>query len=416
MANLTDKKYRETLDYIYNLHSSKSILGLERIKKALKNLGSPEKSFKSIHVAGTNGKGSVVAMISSVLKESGLKVGMYTSPHLVDFRERIQINGRKITKKDVVELSEEIKNIDSDMTYFEFVTAMAFLYFKKKKVDYGVIEVGLGGRIDATNVILPELCVITNVSNDHEEILGSHVEQIAAEKAGIIKEGIPVVTDVKDGVKIVVWDYAKSMNAPFITVEDKAVRLDVSDEKQVIEISGKKYGLPLLGNFQLDNVSIALKALEILKNDEKKITEKSIKSGIEKTKWPGRMQVISRNPLIIIDGAHNIEGVRSLINSIKSMYEGKIVPVIGIKKTKNYREMLKEFEKIADFIIFSKSNVEPADPKELLECVSGHGIAVEDIRKAIGFAKYLCRDEGMILITGSLYFVGNVMEQLKIKA
>ncbi len=415
MTSPTDKQYRQTLDYIYNLHSSKSILGLERIQKTLEKLGNPERDFKSIHVAGTNGKGSVVAMLSSVLNESGLRVGMYTSPHLVDFRERIQINGKKITKKQVVDLTEEIKKIDSEMTFFEFATAMAFLYFKKKKVDYAVVEVGLGGRLDATNVLVPVLSVITNVSNDHEEILGKHVDQIAFEKASIIKEGVPVVTDVTGSVKLVIWDYAKSMNAPRMEVENKALRLDIDDEKQKIEIAGKKYNLPLLGNFQLDNVSVAIQTLEILKENEKKITQKSIKTGLEKVEWPGRMQIVSKNPLMIIDGAHNLAGVRSLIQSITGMYEGKIVPVIGIKKTKDYKEMLKEFEKISDFMIFSKSNVSPVDPKELLECVHGNGIAVDDINKAIGFAKYLCRDEGMILVTGSLYFVGNVMEELKIK-
>lgn len=412
-----DKRYKETLDYIFNLRGSKDIQGLERITKALEGLGNPQDDFKTVHVAGTNGKGSVSSMIASVLKESGFNVGLYTSPYLVDFRERIQVNAKMITRSSIVKLAEEVKEHESEMTYFEFLTTMAFLYFRKKKVDYAVIEVGLGGRLDATNVITPEISVITNVSNDHEDVLGHGAGNIAYEKAGIIKPAVPVVTAASGEAFVSLWDRAKEMGSRIIKVEDKAIRLDMDESGQKIEIDGRKMSLPLLGDFQLENSAVAFRTLEEMKKIEKNITYKSIKAGFENVKFPGRMQIISKKPMIILDGAHNMAGVKSLCSSIKKMDKGKVISVIGIKRDKDHEAILKELEKISSFMIFSKSDVKPADPIDLFSLVKKNGLVMEDIKKAVGIAKYMCREDenDIILITGSLYFIGNVMEKMNVK-
>ncbi|NOX71187.1 MAG: bifunctional folylpolyglutamate synthase/dihydrofolate synthase [Candidatus Micrarchaeota archaeon] len=408
MARPVENEYGNTLNSLFNLRGSEDILGTERIEKALSELGNPQNDYKTIHIAGTNGKGSVAVMVSSVLQRAGFRVGLYTSPHLVDFRERIRVNGKKIGKKETVEIFQKVKKHESGMTFFEFATAMAFLYFKEKGVDYAVIEVGLGGRLDATNVIVPEVSVITNISNDHEELLGDTIERIAYEKACIIKKGVPVVTGAKGSALEVIKDYAKKKKSRTFVADKVPHRIDETDEYQIIDYGGKKITLPLLGNFQLENASVALKTLEVLNIEE--VTDEAIIGGMWNAKWPARMQVVARNPMIILDGAHNLAGAKALADSVKDISgKRKIVALVGIKKGKDYRKILKEFERISDFMIFSESSFKPHDCRMLLAAIKGHGIAVKDIKKALGFAKYMAEKNGTILVAGSLYFVGDVM-------
>src|SRR3989339_964970 len=322
--------YKQTLDYIYNLKGSEYKgnfnLSLGNVKVLLRKLGNPEKSLKVIHVAGTNGKGSVCAMIASILREAGYKVGMYTSPHLKDFRERFLINGVKISEKELVRYFAKVKPFVTNQTFFEVITAMAFLYFNDKNVDFLVLEVGMGGRLDATNVVNPLVSVITNIGLEHQDYLGNTVEKIAYEKAGIVKEGKPVVTGASGAALNVIKKVAKERNAPLSLV--KPIR---------------KIPLRLKGDFQRINASIVWETIKVLNKEYNlKVNNSKIKKGLLKTKWPGRLEFISSN--VLVDCAHNPEAVKALkkeLIKIKKNYK-KIYLIIAMLKDKDYKTMLKE--------------------------------------------------------------------------
>ncbi|WP_245809194.1 bifunctional folylpolyglutamate synthase/dihydrofolate synthase [Desulfamplus magnetovallimortis] len=409
-------------------------LELDTVKAILKKLGSPEEKIKTIHIAGTNGKGSIASYISSILIHSGFDTGLYTSPHLVKFNERFTINKTMISDDDVVESYLAVKTADigeRKATFFEITTAMAFYIFAKKNVEWAVIETGMGGRLDATNIINPEIAIISNISIEHTEYLGDTIEKIAAEKAGIIKPAVPVITGVSEEPALsVIRNSAKTNSAPFYRLgRDFSVTLtnlplpdtntqlsdlpdlSCSDSKSAPNISRFNYKginanwenlkLTLPGLHQVDNASLALAACELLIKKQKsirypesntssdsllqsrKITEGSIRKGLLTTSWPGRLEYILKNPTVIIDGAHNLQAAENLghylktkkLNSSQStkshqqekVAEPKYIMILGILDDKPYKAMLKHLLPVADSVIFTKAQINRSLEPETLK-------------------------------------------------
>lgn len=396
--------YAKILNYLYSLQSPKIKLGLGRMQRFLDKTGNPEKNLKCIHVAGTNGKGSVCAMLNSILIEAGYKVGMYTSPHLKKFNERIRINGKLITDKEIVECFLKVKPFITNQSFFEITTAMAFLYFYEKKVDFAVLEVGLGGRLDATNIVSPLVSVITNVGLEHTELLGNTIEKIAFEKAGIIKKNVPVVTGAKGKALGVIKKIANDRNAPLFKA------------KEYPRIEFKH----LNGEFQQQNKGIALTIIETLRKFHLiKINKNQIKNGIKKTEWPGRFQFIYKN--VLVDCAHNPNGFRILKNELailkKLMNIINFIFVIGVQKDKNIKEIFRIMSPLTSAIIFTKSsNPKAAEPKELFK-IFGEINKKNSIKKliikkpidALNYAKKIAGKKDLIVVAGSVYMVGEII-------
>lgn len=335
--------YKETLEYIKKLNRFGKKKGLQRIKTILKKLGNPEKNLKIIHIAGTNGKGSTASYISSILMHQGYKVGLYTSPSLEKFTDRVRINGERISEEDVSRLLTSIKELseeDEDMecpTEFEVITAAAYKYFDENNVDFAVIEVGMGGRLDTTNVINPILSVITSISYDHMQILGNTLAKIAYEKAGIIKENVPVVTcPQKKEAEAVIEKTAHDKNSKFIKVPLDCIKFKgIRGEFQTFDVSayGKTFYIedPLFGTFQMMNCAEAVYASFELMKQGIMINDESIINGIKDVKWPARMEIMRKDPLVILDGAHNIDGIYNLFSSIRKYFKyNNIILILGI--------------------------------------------------------------------------------------
>jgi len=399
--------YKKILKYLYSLESPKIKLGLDRIQGLLGKIGNPEKELKCIHVAGTNGKGSVCAMIFCILKEAGYKVGLYTSPHLKRFNERIRINNKEITDKEIVEYFLKVKPYITKQSFFEITTAMAFLYFNDRKVDFAVLEVGLGGRLDATNVAVPLVSVITNIGIEHTDLLGSTIEKITFEKAGIIKNNVPVVAGAKGKALEVIREAAKQRNAPLFLVK---------------KFGNVKFNY-LNGDFQQQNKDIALTTINILKKSYQiKINEKQITSGIKKTKWQGRLEFISKN--VLVDCAHNPSGFEVLANELKIIKNKRKIKnfifVVGIQKDKDIPIMLKTINPLISAIIFTKSkNEKAAKPKELLKIFNQMNKnrkiqtkIIENPEKALAYAKKIIGKGDLAVVSGSIYLVGEVVPQI----
>jgi len=420
-------KYENFLSWLNSYHKFGIKLGLERIKYLCKELGNPENSYKVIHVGGTNGKGSVCKFIGSILTNSGYKVGIYTSPHLQRFSERFVIDDEEISEEDVVPLVEKIKPIvekmkkeDNTPTFFEIVTAMGFEYFRNQNVDFAIIEVGLGGRYDATNVVDPLVSVVTNVSLEHQKTLGKTIKDIAKEKAGIIKENIPAITAAKDDALDVIEKYANKKNAPLQMLDkDNWGKLD--SQKFLINGSLNDYTVKtnMRGSFQGENIAIAIAVVENLEMNGIFITDDSIATGIEKTVNPGRMELISSEPCILLDGAHNIAGMNILKETLNDDFEfDKLILVLGILSDKNIEEMLKIISPISDVIIVTKSKndraSDPSDLKKLLEKIGyKNDIFVKnEIADALDYAKSIAKKEDLICVTGSLFTVGEAKDTL----
>ncbi|HEY5599653.1 MAG TPA: folylpolyglutamate synthase/dihydrofolate synthase family protein, partial [Candidatus Manganitrophaceae bacterium] len=321
--------YAQTLDYLYRLQWHGIQPGLERMEEILSLLGRPEKGFPSVHVAGTNGKGSTAAMIASALRRGGYRIGLYTSPHLIDFSERIRVDDIPIPQEEIVRLTEflrrriegEAPHLTETITFFEFTTALAFLYFAEAKVDLAVVEVGLGGRFDATNLLTPLVSVITNIDLDHEQYLGPTIVRIAEEKAGVIKERVPVVTGAAQPEVLSLFErIARSKEAPLIRLgEEIKVSGDLparfvyrGDQERIVHC-------PLLGRHQIRNAALAVAALEQLRLKGIQLSEKDLLDGIADVRWEGRLEMIRKNPLIFLDGAHNPAGAETLGDFLKEI-------------------------------------------------------------------------------------------------
>lgn len=422
--------YQDALDIIEGLSRFGSRLGLERIKKLLLELDNPQDKIPIIHIGGTNGKGSVSRMISSVFIKSGYRVGLYTSPHLHSVRERIQIDNELIDKdsfvkilNDILPFIEDLTNKDSDfyLTQFEILTAMAFLYFYKSKVDVIVLEVGLGGRLDATNVVNnPLVSIITNVDWDHMDRLGNTLSLIGREKAGIIKEGVSVVTGASgEGLDIIV-DTARSLSAPiYILGRDFFVDWYVLSQVGTEigfrnERRKEEFFSSLKGIYQVDNMAVSLMALELLR-DKFSISEENIVDGFKDAFWPGRIEIISKNPIILLDGAHNKGGAEKLSKSISLLFNLKPTLIVGMLKDKDAYGM------ISSMIPYVKNNIVVTAPKtnraldpailgRVVEELGGKSIIIPDVKESVKVGLDL--EKEFICIMGSLYTVAEAREFL----
>jgi len=370
-------------------------LGLDRVTEVLHRLGNPHLKFKSIHVAGTNGKGSVCAMLDSILREDGYKVGLYTSPHLHKMNERIRVQGDDIPDQKLEEGIRRIKWVGEglELTTFEILTCVAFEYFAEQKIEMAVVEVGLGGRLDATNLVKPKVSVITNVDYDHTEYLGDTLEKIAAEKSGIVKRGIPVVTsEDKPAVLNVIRNACRS----------KGARLWVVGKDDSMEAGSR-----LLGPHQRKNEAMAVKVAGLLKIDPK-----VIKAGLKKAHWPGRFHVISSDPVTIVDGAHNGAGARALKETIRELkIKRPLTLVLGMQSYKNITDYVKIVTPMAEHIIVTQSShpqsATPEDIVSKLEIKSHHKVVIiRSAREALEVARGFNRP---VLATGSLFLVADLL-------
>jgi len=402
---------------MYGLRRFGIKLGLSTIKNILSALGNPQNNYSCIHVAGTNGKGSVASAIAVILQEAGYKTGLFTSPHLVTFNERIQINCRLISNKNVVESYNAVKNVhrgSREPTFFEFSTAMAFHEFSKEKVDWAVIETGMGGRLDATNIIKPAISIVTNISIEHKAYLGNTIEKIAGEKGGIIKRGTPVITGVKQKDAIyVLKNIAAKKRAPFYLLGDSFKTR--KNKNGTFTYHGMKKVWPdmrtgLSGVHQIENAALVLAACEII-GEEIDLPVERIRSGLFKNRWPGRLEVVSSSPYIILDGAHNLDAARTLSKFIsKEFYGRKITVIAGMLDDKPYPSMLKSILSVCNRAILTKPAIDRAlEPETLYEASKGivkNIKIIPDVKSAIDYAVKTASKDEVIFITGSLYVVG----------
>ena len=410
--------YNSCLKAMYALRRFGIILGLETIKGILNALGNPQNNFCSVHVAGTNGKGSVAAALSAILRESGYRVGLYTSPHLVRFNERICINNRQISDDAVVKSYRAVQKAhqgNRTPTFFELTTAMALYEFGRQAVDWAVIETGMGGRLDATNVIHPAVSVITNVSMEHRDYLGNTLTQITREKAGIIKQATPVATAIRQRqAKSVVQRIAAKKSAPlYMLGENFKVRRQRGDEFSYYGIENTWHHLrtALLGSYQVENAALAIAACELLNKDRAAISPKSIRNGLLKTRWPGRLEIVSDHPLIILDGAHNFIAARKLSQFLgKNFAQRPITLVVGILNDKPYKAMLKSLLPVCARVIITQAKIDRAlETQRLFETakkmISDVRI-ISDVAQAVEQAVATAEFNGIVCIAGSLYVVG----------
>ena len=412
------------VDFLNSLSDFGIKLGLDKTIFYLEKLGRPHFKYPSILVAGTNGKGSVCKALSKILEFSGYKVGLYTSPHLIDVKERIKINEENISEEEFNEIIMRLKKIIEKQpvhmypTYFEALTIIAFLYFYKKKIDILVCEVGMGGRFDATNVLPSFIEVITKIGLDHTEFLGKTYREIANEKSGIIKEKTIVLSakQKKEAIDVIIKK-AKDRNSEILIYGDdfKGRLLSISPEGMIFNFYGrekiKNLKTLLLGIHQVENLSIAIETSLILKEKGYKIEEENIKRAIENVKWPCRFQILQKNPYIIVDGAHNVDGIKNLMKNLKKIFpDKKFSFLVGILKDKDYKNMVKILEKYTENIIFTKPNSERAiEPEILKEIVNNKKNVriIEEPKKAYEFIK---KTEENWLIFGSLYLAGEILQ------
>lgn len=404
--------------------------GLKRVKKILSYFDNPQDKVDYIHVGGSNGKGSTVAFLNSILKNSGYKVGRYVSPPIVHFNERFSINDLPISTKDlktiVDMLNEYFHNSNTEVdfdepSFFEIITIIAFIYFYQKDIDIGIIEVGLGGRLDATNVIKnPLVSVITNISYEHADILGPKIEDIAYEKAGIIKKNCPVVTGSNNPKVLEVFEQKVKEKNTKLTVLDLKDKFNIKEknlEHQVFDLQlddryFKNLELNILGTHQIFNASLAIKTISLLP-DFYKINEEAIYSGLYNCRWPGRLELLNRNPDIILDGAHNEDGMKNLVRFLKENVNEnkKIIFIISILKDKNYKAMLKSIKSLSndiELMITTNQNKRSLDP-ELISAEANllkiKNKVIKNLYDCIKEAKYTLNNSDLLCITGSLYTV-----------
>ncbi|MDD2269358.1 MAG: bifunctional folylpolyglutamate synthase/dihydrofolate synthase [Eubacteriales bacterium] len=417
--------YEQAMNYIHSIGWRGSRLGLERTKELLFMMGNPEKKLKFIHVAGTNGKGSVCAMLSSVLTEAGYKTGRYTSPYIERFNERICIDGEPISDDELAVLTGYVAEFAEKMsdhpTEFELITAVGFEYFKRKNCEIVILEVGLGGELDSTNVIdSPIAAVITALGLDHTTELGDSIEMIAAAKAGIIKPGTSVVYyGSEKAADDVIAAKCKKVDAKLKTPDYSQIKLITSDERGLV-INYKNYKhitIPLMGEYQQKNAAIVLEVIDIFTEKGYALSETAIRDGIAKTLWPARFEKLHKNPTLIFDGGHNPQGVKAAIGSLNLHFPGKkAVLVVGIMRDKNVDGVLSLLAPYADKLFaVTPDNPRSLDSHELCKMATEHGINAvnsgsvkEGIDAAIGYA---C-DTKIILAIGSLYMYSEVKKAL----
>lgn len=419
--------YSEAIEYIHSVNWMFCNPGLDRVTTLCHALGDPQDSLNFIHVAGTNGKGSFCAMLDSILRAQGYTVGLFTSPYIMEFGERMRVNGVNISEGELCSLVEKVRPIADAMedkpTEFELITALAFLYFADHNCDYVVLECGLGGRLDATNIIkTPTLSVITGIALDHTAILGDTEEKIAAEKAGIIKENTPVLwCGSHEGAEQVIRNRAERMNAPVLTVDRSALSL----KQMTLDGTGFDFGahkdmlIPLLGSYQSINASNVLTAVDELRLLGVEIGENAIRNGLATVVWHARFEMISRDPLIIADGGHNPEGINGAVDSIKRYFgTEKVAIVTGVMADKDYRYMAGKIAEVAATVFC----LTPDNPRALaaeeyacvFEAMGVRADACGSVKEAVASAYDLAKKSGIpVVCLGSLYMYGEVVNALK---
>ena len=424
--------YEKVTERIFGLRRFGEMkLGLERTREMLDGLGNPEKRLKYVHIGGTNGKGSTAAMVSSILSYAGYKVGTYTSPHLTDFTERIAIRGKKIPKDEVVRLFDELMPIADELeksgdglTFFEFATALAIEYFAENKVDIAVMEVGIGGRLDATNVISPIVSVITNIGLEHTDILGDTREKIAYEKAGIVKNNSSLVTSADPAICGIFKGICKERHSDIYLVgsDIKIEPVSAGENSQVFNVSGfgKRYSnvsCKLIGEHQLRNAGCAFGAAEVLNRNGFTVTEDAFRNGLENVVWPGRLEMMQSNPRVLLDCAKDPLAMRALKDSLTKIFKyDKLITILGISSDKQIPAMLNEIVPISDMIIATRHDVggRAADPEELARIALKYGkkaIVAKNVNDAIDLAIKSSTSNSLICITGSVFLVGEARER-----
>lgn len=426
-------KYEEAMKYITEVGNFGSNYGLERTYKLLEHLGNPERDLKLIHIAGTNGKGSTTSMITEILMGEGYKVGMYTSPFIEEFEERIQINRNNIPKESLAILMDEIKvAVDKVIeagynhpTEFEIITVLMLLYFKKENIDFGVIEVGLGGTLDSTNVIKPIIQVITSISFDHTNLLGNTLDKIAREKAGIIKKGIPtVIYPQQEEVLKVIKNKCFEMDSELYIANNENLKfkniVNLDKPYQLLKYNNEiDILLPLLGEHQIINLSVAMQAIEVLNN--KNIIDISIANivkSIKNVSWKGRLEVLSNNPYVVIDGAHNIQGIKTLSRNIKKYFKYEnLYLILGILADKDVEEMIKIITPMAKKVYSVTPNSIRGELAESLKDevskFNKNCKAFDKYEEAYLEALNDASEKDLILASGSLYMIGDMRKIIR---
>ena len=431
--------YQEALDYVLRfadyerLPRSGVVWDLSRVERLLEKLGSPQHAAKSVHVAGTKGKGSTAAMITSILKQAGYRVGLYTSPHLLSYTERIRMEGEPITEQEWVRLTEvvrpEVEAVNAEGTYgelttFEIYTAMAFTCFRDMNADYQVMEVGLGGRLDATNVVKPQVCVITSISYDHTEVLGGTLAQIAGEKAGIIKSSATVVSSPQapeamkviervcreKGVRLVKVGAEITWQINKFSPEGQSFRLRGLDGEYDLKI-------PLAGEHQVENAATAVTAAEVPSDMGVRITAGHIAVGLEKLKWSGRLQVLRREPWVVVDGAHNTDSMEKLGEALKKHYSyDKLTFILGFSNDKDIAGMIARAATMTDSIILTRTRSPRAvEPETLAEEFKKYGVTpkmANSVPEALKLALGEAGKGDLICAAGSVFVIAEVMEEV----
>ncbi len=435
-------RFQQALDYIYSFIDYETEprprdavhYDLRRMDALLARLDAPHLDTPTIHIAGTKGKGSVAAMVTSTLTTAGYKTGLFTSPHLHVFNERVRIDDRLISDEEVIALVEkikpEVKAVNEEAAYgvlttFEVITALGFAYFKQKGVDVQVIEVGLGGRLDATNVVRPDVCIITSISLDHTEVLGNTLTEIATEKAGIIKPGSVVITSPQsDEVSKVLEQACLDCDAVQIRVGKDVTwqGLDFDSGGQSFRVQGRAGGyelsIPLLGQHQLENAAVAVAVLEVLIEKGFRVTGDDIVWGLAKVNWPGRLQTLSSNPLIVADGAHNPYSARKLREALEQYFrfDGGVL-IMGASADKDVAGMVSELVPLFDRVIITRSIHPRSMPVDSIVAeFTGRGVEVretDDVSTALPLAMSMVGEKDIICVTGSLFVVAGAIEQAK---
>jgi len=413
-------RYQESISYLYSLQKYGIKFGLSKTENLLKAFGNPHRGQTYVHIAGTNGKGSVATFVAGILREAGLKVGFYSSPHLVRFTERFRINGVEMARETAADLIDELRGAfvqEEPPTFFEATTAMALVYFAREKTDLAIMEVGMGGRLDATNVIMPLVSGITNISMEHQEFLGNRLVDIAREKGGIIKRGVDVVTAASGPAVInTLEEIARERGAPLWRVGKdiryRTTRTGFHYTGRLLNAHGLRLGLS--GQLQARNAALALGIIETLHDKGISVSEEHIRNGVQNAAWPGRMQVVGTHPTILLDGAHNPAALRMLASSITAGFKyHRLILVMGVMADKAIGHMMRAIVPLADYLICTRPLYSrAADPEVLMEKarpLHKPGETVPLLAAALTRAQEMAGPHDLIVVCGSLFTVGEAL-------
>lgn len=411
------KNKDEAIFYIENIKRKEKRTNLNRMHRALEMLGNPERAYKVIHVAGTNGKGSTVSYLTNILMEAGFSVGSFISPYVIKFNERIMYNLSYISDEDLVkyaniiyDLKLKLEEEDEVITFFEFITLMGLLYFKDKHVEFAVVEVGLGGILDATNIFDHALRIITNIGFDHMNALGNTLSEIADKKLGILHENEKLISAVDESLLKQFEDHSKELNSRLYWVNNDIKDIKESFNGVSFKYKNEEFRTPLLGIFQAYNAALAIEAVRQIMPG---ISSRTIQSALDKTVWPGRLQIIKHKPIILIDGGHNIHGIDAVVKSIKGLTNQKIHVLFTALKDKEIDKMLRALDEIASDYIFTTINDSRASSiMDILAVNQKPYKAIDDYKEALSYLDNFGPDE-IILVTGSLHFISLVINFLK---